>query len=79
VSRRIASNSRNNIGVIDCLSKNFQGRIIVLDQEGGIKNIYTGHPDVNHGNKLFCPTGIVTTPSDKIGRISFPFLYDPLF
>jgi hypothetical protein len=36
-----------------------------LDQEGGIKNIYTGHPDVNHENKLFCPTGIVTTPSDK--------------
>ena len=62
---RIASNSRNNIGVIDCLSMNLQGRIIVLDQEGGVKNIYTGHPDVNHGNKLFCPTGIVTTPSDK--------------
>jgi hypothetical protein len=62
---RIASNSRNNIGVIDCLSTNLQGRIIVLDQEGGVKNIYTGHPDVNHGNKLFCPTGIVTTPSDK--------------
>ena len=62
---RIASNSRNNIGVIDCFSNNFQGRIIVLDQEGGIKNIYTGHPDVNHENKLFHPTGIVTTPSDK--------------
>ena len=61
----IVSNSRNNIGVIDCLSNNFQGRIIVLDQEGDVKNIYTGHPDVNHENKLFCPTGIVTTPSDK--------------
>ena len=61
----IASNSRNNIGVIDLLSKNFQGRIIVLDQEGDVKNIYTGHPDVNHENKLFSPTGIVTTPSDK--------------
>jgi hypothetical protein len=43
----------------------FQGRIIVLDQEGDVKNIYTGHPDVNHENKLFSPTGIVTTPSDK--------------
>ena len=62
---RIASNSRNNIGVIDKLSKNAQGRVIVLDQEGGVKNIYTGHPDVNHKNKLFSPTGIVTTPSDK--------------
>ena len=62
---RIASNSRNNFGVIDKLSKNYQGRIIVLDQEGDVKNIYTGHPDVNHENKLFSPTGIVTTPSDK--------------
>jgi hypothetical protein len=62
---RIASNSRNNIGVIDRLSKNTQGRILVLDQEGGVKNIYTGHPDVNHEYKLLCPTGIVTTPSDK--------------
>jgi hypothetical protein len=61
----IASNSRNNIGVNDRLSKKYQGRIIVLDQEGGVKNIYTGHPDVNHENKLFSPTGIVTTPSDK--------------
>jgi hypothetical protein len=42
----------------------FRG-VIVLDQEGDVKNIYTGHPDVNHKNKLFCPTGIVTTPSDK--------------
>jgi hypothetical protein len=40
-------------------------RVIVLDQERGIKNIYIGHPDVNHKNKLFSPTGIVTTPSDK--------------
>jgi hypothetical protein len=62
---RIASNSRNNIGVIDKLSMNAQGRVIVLDQEGDVKNIYTGHPDVNHENKLFSPTGIVTTPSDK--------------
>jgi hypothetical protein len=61
---RIASNSRNNIGVIDCFANIFQGRIIVFDQ-GGVKNIYTGHPDVNHENKLFQPTGIVTTPSDK--------------
>jgi hypothetical protein len=35
------------------------------DQEGDVKNIYTGHPDVNHENKLFSPTGIVSTPSDK--------------
>jgi hypothetical protein len=61
----IASNSRNNIAVIDSLSQKFQGRIIVLDQEGGVKNIYTGHPDVNHENKLFSPTGIGSTPSDK--------------
>jgi len=62
---RISSNSRNNIAVIDCLSIKLQGRIIVLDQEGDVKNIYTGHPDVNHENKLFFPTDIVTTPSDK--------------
>jgi hypothetical protein len=29
-----------------------------LDQEGDVKNIYTGHPNVNHENILFYPTGI---------------------
>lgn len=61
--RSITSTSNGNIFVIDQLSKDDTGRVVVLSEDGNKQSIYTGHPS----NKVnFTPVGIATTPKDKI-------------
>ncbi|VDH96988.1 Hypothetical predicted protein [Mytilus galloprovincialis] len=62
----ITSTDNGNICVVDELSEDFRGRIVVLNRDGDILQIYTGHHEVNNENKPFKPVYIVTTPSDNI-------------
>ncbi|XP_052090154.1 uncharacterized protein LOC127726720 [Mytilus californianus] len=64
--RRITSTDNGNICVVDRLSEDNRGRVVVLNRDGDILQIYTGHHGVNNENKPFKPVNIVTTPSDNI-------------
>lgn len=57
---RITSNENNDILVIDSKSSH-EGRVVVLDKVGHIKWIYQGNLQINSGEKLFNPLGIVST------------------
>ncbi|XP_052058837.1 uncharacterized protein LOC127699134 [Mytilus californianus] len=45
--QRITSDNNNNIYVLDCLNKDWSGRIMALDKTNGVRWIYSGHPDIN--------------------------------
>ncbi|CAC5392952.1 unnamed protein product [Mytilus coruscus] len=64
--RCITSTSYGNICVVDWLDDDGRGRVVVLALGGDIQGIYTGHADVNTGEKPFKPLGILATPSDNI-------------
>ena len=49
----------SDIAVIDRTSDD--GRVVVLGNEGGVKWIYQGHPQINTEDKPFNPCDIVTT------------------
>ncbi|CAC5357104.1 unnamed protein product [Mytilus coruscus] len=61
----IHSNKSNTIGVIDWINEDCEGRIVVLNQEGVLKNIYTGHHKINSNNNPFKPSDISSLPSDN--------------
>ncbi|XP_052081749.1 uncharacterized protein LOC127719567 [Mytilus californianus] len=62
----ITSTSNGNICVVDHSNNNGIGRVVVISPGGDILGTYTGHPDVNTGEKPFKPIEIITTPSDNI-------------
>ncbi|XP_063402708.1 uncharacterized protein LOC134686833 [Mytilus trossulus] len=62
----ITSTDNGNICVVDKLSEDFRGRVVVLNRDGDILQIYTGHHEINNEKKPFKPVKIVTTPSDNI-------------
>ncbi|XP_063435902.1 uncharacterized protein LOC134716822 [Mytilus trossulus] len=61
----ITSTSNGNLHVADYKPGSDRGRVVVLGQEGGIVNTYTGHADINK-YKPFKPVRIVTTPRDNV-------------
>ncbi|XP_052090155.1 uncharacterized protein LOC127726721 [Mytilus californianus] len=64
--KSITSTDNGNICVVDRLSEDNRDRVVVLNRDGDILQIYTGHHQVNNENKPFKPVNIVTTPSDNI-------------
>ncbi|XP_063427046.1 uncharacterized protein LOC134710601 [Mytilus trossulus] len=62
---RLTSTSTGNIHVVDKISADFSGKVVILGQEGHIINQYTGHPTINKSTP-FKPEDIVTTPSDNV-------------
>ncbi|CAC5424544.1 unnamed protein product [Mytilus coruscus] len=62
----ITITDNGNICVVDRLSEDIRGRVVVLNRDGDILQIYTGHHEVNNEDKPFQPLNIVTTPSDSI-------------
>ncbi|VDI63842.1 tripartite motif-containing protein 2/3 [Mytilus galloprovincialis] len=62
---RITSTSTGNIHVVDKISGDWSGKVVVLGQEGHIINQYTGHSTINK-SESFKPGDIVTTPSDNV-------------
>ncbi|XP_071131494.1 uncharacterized protein [Mytilus edulis] len=64
---RITTISNRNIFVVDCLSYDERGSILVLGKSSDVLNVYTGcGQDINTEDKPFKPVSITTTPSDKV-------------
>ncbi|XP_076100747.1 uncharacterized protein LOC143069828 [Mytilus galloprovincialis] len=63
--RYITTTSNENIHVVDKISDDWSGKVVILGQEGNIINQYTGHPTINK-SEPFIPVDIVTTPSDNV-------------
>ncbi|XP_052058186.1 uncharacterized protein LOC127698651 [Mytilus californianus] len=61
----ITSTSNGNIQVVDKIPDYFTGKVVILGQDGHIKNEYAGHSTINKGTP-FKPVDIVTTPSDNV-------------
>ncbi|VDI45562.1 Hypothetical predicted protein [Mytilus galloprovincialis] len=62
----ITITDNGNLCVVDKLSEDGRGRVVVLNRDGNILQIYTGHHEVNNEDNPFKPVNIVTTPSDNI-------------
>ncbi|VDI58292.1 Hypothetical predicted protein [Mytilus galloprovincialis] len=65
----ITTTSTGNIHVVDMISDDWSGKVVILRQGGHI-NQYTGHSTINK-NKQFKPVDIVTTPSDNVVVMDF--------
>ena len=59
---RVTSNSYN-IGVIDVLSKDGLGQVIIIDYDGVVRNVFKGQADVNKHDSPLIPNDIVSTQS----------------
>ena len=55
----------SDIAVIDSTSR-YDGRVVVMGKEGGVKWIYQGHPQSNAEDKPFNPCDIVTSVGNVI-------------
>ncbi|XP_076099535.1 uncharacterized protein LOC143068996 [Mytilus galloprovincialis] len=62
---RITTTCNGNIHVVDQISDDWSGKVVILGQEGRIINQYTGHSTINK-HVSFKPIDIVTTPSDNV-------------
>ncbi|CAC5371511.1 unnamed protein product [Mytilus coruscus] len=63
---KITSTSNGNIFVVDRLSDDGRGRVLVLGEGGNILNEYNGCEDIKTKDQPFKPASITTTPSDKV-------------
>ncbi|XP_071162324.1 uncharacterized protein [Mytilus edulis] len=61
----ITTTCNGNIHVVDWISDDARGIVVILGQGGHIINQYTGHPTINK-SEPFKPINIVTTPSDNV-------------
>ncbi|XP_063425557.1 uncharacterized protein LOC134709319 [Mytilus trossulus] len=61
--QRITSDSDNNVYVLDCINKDWSGRIVALDKTNGVRWIYSGHPDINNP---FRPRDLVATNLNNV-------------
>ncbi|XP_071162340.1 uncharacterized protein [Mytilus edulis] len=66
----ITTTCNGNIHVVDQISDDWCGKVVVLGQGGHIINQYTGHPTINK-SEPFKPVQIVTTPSDNVVVMDF--------
>ncbi|XP_071160847.1 uncharacterized protein [Mytilus edulis] len=64
-ARYITTTCNGNIHVVDEISDDRCGKVMVLRLGGHIINQYTGHPIINK-SKAFKPVDIVTTPNDNV-------------
>ncbi|XP_052087868.1 uncharacterized protein LOC127724905 [Mytilus californianus] len=64
--KNITRTKNGNTCVVDRLSKDKRGRVVILSEDGDIMNLFNGHPEVNTDKIPFRPFRAVTTPSDNI-------------
>ncbi|CAC5411648.1 unnamed protein product [Mytilus coruscus] len=62
----ITRTKNGNIFVVDQLSKDFSGRVVILSRNGDILNTFSGHSEVNTDKIPFEPFRAFTTHSDNI-------------
>ncbi|XP_063402663.1 uncharacterized protein LOC134686805 [Mytilus trossulus] len=63
---KITRTKNGNICVVDILSEDERGRVVILSEDGDVLNIFSGHPEVNTDKIPFKPMCAFTTPSDNI-------------
>ncbi|XP_076100761.1 uncharacterized protein LOC143069842 [Mytilus galloprovincialis] len=63
--QRITSDNDNNIYVLDCLNKDWSGRIVALDKTNGLRWIYSGNADINK-EQTFKPRDLVATNLNNV-------------
>ncbi|XP_071161346.1 uncharacterized protein [Mytilus edulis] len=64
--RNITRTKNGNICVVDKLSEDGRGRVVILSENGDVLNTFSGHPKINSDKKPFKPMCAFTTPSDNI-------------
>ncbi|VDI47580.1 Hypothetical predicted protein [Mytilus galloprovincialis] len=64
--RGITCTSNENIFVMDWLTEDNEGQIVVLGKEGKIITYYKGNPSVNSPENPFKPTYIASSPVDLV-------------
>ncbi|CAC5412579.1 unnamed protein product [Mytilus coruscus] len=62
----ITRNKPDNIYVVDKLSADNSGRVVILSEDGDVLNTFSGNPQVNTDKIIFQPLRLSTTPSDNI-------------
>ncbi|XP_063402131.1 uncharacterized protein LOC134686391 [Mytilus trossulus] len=62
---RITSTSNGRIFILDKLSNDFNGQVVVFN-EGEVIQVYKGHSEINSPGKPFKPTNLAVTPLDNI-------------
>ena len=64
--KNITRTKHGNTCVVDRLSEDDRGRVVILNEDGDVLNIFKGSPEVNTETEPFEPIRAVTTPSDNI-------------
>ncbi|XP_052080335.1 uncharacterized protein LOC127718386 [Mytilus californianus] len=62
----VTCTSNENIFVMDWLTEDNEGQIVVLGKEGEIVTYYKGNPSINSPGKPFKPTSITSSPADLV-------------
>ena len=64
--KNITRTKIGNICVVDKLSKDVRGRVIIPSEDGYVINTFNGHPELKTDKIPFKPRRVITTPSDSI-------------
>ncbi|XP_076079699.1 uncharacterized protein LOC143049841 [Mytilus galloprovincialis] len=64
--RNITTTKNGNICVVDRLSEDDRGRVVILSEDGDVINTFSGHPEFNTDKNPFKPKCAFTTHSDNI-------------
>ncbi|CAC5403161.1 unnamed protein product [Mytilus coruscus] len=64
--RNITRTKNGNTCVVDKLSEDYRGRVVILSEDGDVLNIFNGNPEVNTDKIPFQSMRATTTPSDNI-------------
>ncbi|XP_052090088.1 uncharacterized protein LOC127726681 [Mytilus californianus] len=64
--RNVTRTENGNICVVDHLSKDLSGRVVILNGDGNVLNTFSGHPEVNTDKFPYKPLCAFTTHSDNI-------------
>ncbi|XP_052087504.1 uncharacterized protein LOC127724561 [Mytilus californianus] len=62
----ITRTNNGNICVVDQLSEDWRGRVVILSEDGDVLNTFNGNPEVNTDKIPFEPIYVLTTPFDNI-------------
>lgn len=63
---RITTDNNYDIYVVDKFNNSREGRVIKLNQTGGVSDVYTRHQAINDSDHPFTPSDLTSTSSNNI-------------
>ncbi|CAC5407882.1 unnamed protein product [Mytilus coruscus] len=63
---RVTTDNNFDIYVIDIFNNDKEGRVIKLNQSGGVSDVYMGHPEINDSGHPFSPLDFKSTSSNNV-------------